>query len=196
MGQQNGMTEFILTFHAENLGARDLTHEAPGYPMITKKGEADTRKKAQILVRVVDNLPAGGVLVLCGFSRAVRTHSTLKVYADELRKLLNGGRDIIFFQDSSSAICAKTIREHIKIIQWFPTEIAEFIGEPGKKENDIALNMLAGLERMENVFRYYFHERQRILFSVGHSIELGALAEFLSKKGAEKYNARARYSFM
>src|SRR3989344_5862012 len=97
MGNGNGMTEFIFAHHAENLGSRDLTHEAPGYPMITRKGEADTRKKAQTLLRVVNNLPAGGVLALCGFSTAVRTHSTLAVYADELRKLLNGGEDIVFF---------------------------------------------------------------------------------------------------
>ncbi|KKS73632.1 MAG: hypothetical protein UV45_C0029G0003 [Candidatus Azambacteria bacterium GW2011_GWB1_42_72] len=183
MGRQDGITEFILTFHAENLGNRDLTHEALGYPMITKKGEADTRKKAQILLRVVNSLPAGGVLALCGFSKAVRTHSTLAVYADELRKLLNGGRDIVFFQDPSSAACAKTIGDHIKIIQWFPMEMNEFVSEPGKKE-------------MENVFRFYFSGRYLTLFSVGHSVELGALVEFLSKKGAEKYNARVRYSFM
>jgi len=194
MGRQDGITEFILTFHAENLGNRDLTHEALGYPMITKKGEADTRKKAQILLRVVNSLPAGGVLALCGFSKAVRTHSTLAVY--ELRKLLNGGRDIVFFQDPSSAACAKTIGDHIKIIQWFPMEMNEFVSEPGKKEKDIALNMLSGLERMENVFRFYFSGRYLTLFSVGHSVELGALVEFLSKKGAEKYNARVRYSFM
>ena len=196
MGRENGLTEFVFAHHAENLGSGDLTHEAVGYPMITKKGESDTRKKAQILLRVVNNLPAGGVLALCGFSKAVRTHSTLAVYADELRKLLNGGRDIVFFQDPSSAACAKTIGDHIKIIQWFPMEMNEFVSEPGKKEKDIALNMLSGLERMENVFRFYFSGRYLTLFSVGHSVELGALVEFLSKKGAEKYNARVRYSFM
>jgi len=76
-------------------------------------------------------------------------------------------------------------------------EMTEFIGMPGQKDEDIALNMLSGLERMVNFFRYFFSpERQLVLFSVGHSIEMDALANFLAKENGKAQDGRFSFLFV
>jgi len=105
---QNGTTEFIFAHHAEKVREENIYQEAPGYPMITRKGETQTREKTQMLVEVINKMPAESALILGGVSRAVRTKSTLAVFVDELRELL---RDRIETREKGEIIFAKSRSE-------------------------------------------------------------------------------------
>lgn len=207
---QNRLTEFIFANHAEAVrGEKNMyqEQEAPGYPMITKKGETQTREKTQMLVGVINKMPAGSVLVLGGVSNAARTKSTMAVYASELWKLLSITRQDAFFVEplkgnsveyafaAIAEFCNVRETRGLKIVIIFPFQIAEFISMPGQKENEIVRGILAGLNREESFFRRFFPEKQITFFHVGHSIETDALIAFLNREN-NRYKGKARFSFM
>lgn len=170
---KKGVTKFIFTHHAEKVvWGENKADEAENYPMITRRGEAQTREKAKTLVGVVNDMPAGSVLILGGASEVARTQSTLAVYTDELRKLLPGRREIIFV----------------------PFQIAEFISASDQPRENIARGILAGLEREEAFFRRFFPDKQITLFNVGHSIEISALVAYLLERKNGKFEQEASFS--
>jgi hypothetical protein len=88
--------EFIFSRHAKRTREKTPDGEKSEYLGITKEGEMETRKNAKDVAEIIDNLPEKSVIVLGGVSGAVRTRSTIEIYADELKKIFKGRKDVNF----------------------------------------------------------------------------------------------------
>lgn len=197
------MTRFVFCHHAERAD-RNPGKESKNFPGITEKGETQIRKKTKMLVGIIESMPSDSALILGGCSKAIRTASTLAVFTDELRRTFVG-RDVIFSTQFNSAsphgmgylrkIAEKSGKG--KVIVDFPLHIDEFIAPPGQEERTIAKKLLFGLCGAERFFRRFFPNNPLILVNVGHSREIDALINRLSKENGSAYvSDKTSFSFM
>ena len=181
--------EFIMCFHADR-AQEDGRDEAPLYPGITKAGEQKTRGKAgKIIENIISRLPNGAVVILSGVSRAIRTRSTLAVYADELENLLKNKTEIIvlnlaksFPRSEDRLVALKGLSKEANngrrkkiIVVHIPLTVEQFIASPDDGEEKAGELMLAGLENLQTFFRRTFIQSPLCIMSVGHSAALNGL---------------------
>lgn len=189
MNYQRGVSEFVLSYHAERVTRENQVEESEKYFGITKKGEKETRGKAIVLADKINHLPNGSVTILNGVSKAVRTRSTLEVYTDELQNIFRNRNDVIFFSklDELKEIFVKIgeFRNDAKAIIGFPRQIKEFIGLPGQTAKEKALCLLWRINREEMFFRKFFPKNPLLFIGVGHSAELEALFSYIAKGGGK-----------
>lgn len=191
---QSGISKFILSRHADKVTRGKKKEESKKYFGITERGEQAARLKVRVLADKVETLPDGSVIILCGVSKAVRTRSTLKVYADELRKLFKDRNDIIFSTELPDEKRGFKIGELKKIsarmgklnnvkaiIIEFPVRINEFIFISEQEEKEKALFLFMKLAKEERFFRRFFPENTVIFLNVGHSLEFKSLFNYLNK---------------
>ncbi len=190
-------TMFVTFRHAEKIVGEDYTNEAPSYPMITKRGEAQTREMAKEFFKNIEDAPEGTVVVFCGCSKAVRTRSTLAVLADEVRRLCWGKEFITFSLPRNEE--SELLKTFSRAITNLPTKVIiehhivsmGFVASPGQDDAQIAMGMAGGLKGMETIFRLFFPDRYLILISVGHSREIELCMKFLGGLMGEENDARA-----
>ncbi len=198
------MTKFIFCHHAERAD-RGLGKKSNKYWGLTCRGVVQTREKAKILAKTVDDAPNGSVVVLGVCSKAIRTKSTLMVLTDELRRIFKDKKDVIFSKpfnpvtplDSLKEISMKSDDDRAKVIIDFPLHIKEFIASPGQKERTMAKKLLFGLCGAEGFFRRFFPNNPIILVNVGHSREIDALINRLGKEnGGAHVSDKTSFYFM
>jgi hypothetical protein len=68
--------------------------ESSEYPGISEKGVEKARERAKELLTMIENAPAGAVMLISGGSELVRTKSTGEVYGEGLRDLAKGRSDL------------------------------------------------------------------------------------------------------
>ena len=199
------MTKFVFCHHAERADRYPVREKSEKYPEITKKGEKQTQEKAKILAQMIHGLSDSSVVVLGGCSKAVRTASTLAVFTDELRRIFQDKKDVIFsraFNPESPLDALKEISMHHmgngnKVIVDFPLPIEEFMALRGQKEIAVARRMINGLSGEEGFFRRFFLEKFMILMNISHASEMEALANFLAKEnGSVHIGGKVSFHFM
>lgn len=187
------MTRFVFCHHAERADRNPAGKESKKYPGITVKGEKETRKKTETLAKMIRGLSDGSVVILGGYSKAIRTASTLAVFTDELRKIFED-KDIIFSEPFNPRTPLGTLRrisEEVKssdknrTVVDFPLRIEEFISLPGQKGPAVARRILAGLNRQVGFFRKFFPRNPMILVNIGHAPETDAFINFLHKRSGD-----------
>ncbi len=186
------MTKFVLCCHAERADRRPAWEESEKYPGITKEGEKETREKTKVLAEMIRELPNGSVVVLGGCSKAIRTASTLAVFTDELRRILQGQKDVLFSKPFNSVSPLDALKEvavsnaatdsGTKVIVDFPLLTEEFIALRGQKESAMARRMVDGLNGQVGFFRRFFPKSPMVLVNSVHAPETEAFISFLQKR--------------
>ena len=204
------MTKFIFCRHGER-SDRGVGVESVEYWGLTRNGVIEVRKKTEALIKTIEDAPNNTAIILGGCSKAIRTKSTLQVFTDELRRIYEKEKGIIFSQPFNSETPLETLNaikalEEIsmrsnaskrKIIIDFPLHIEEFIAQPGQTEKKIAKELLVGLLMAVGFFQRFLTSNPLILVNIGHSIEMEALANFLAKEnGSVHHNCRFSFTFM
>ncbi len=183
------MVKFVLCHHAERAD-RSAGKESEKFPGITQKGEEETREKTKVLAKMICNLPGGHVVILGGCSKAIRTKSTLMVHTDELRRILQGQKDVLFSKPFNQVSPLDALKEisiesdsnrATKVIVDFPLPMEEFVALRGQKESAVARRMVNGLNGQVGFFRRFFPNSQMVLVNNVHAPETEALIGFLQK---------------
>jgi len=197
------MTRFVFCHHAERADRRPAGEESEKYPGITIKGEKETREKARVLAEMVCDLSDGSVVILSGISRAVRTRSTLAVYADEFEKLLADKASIAVFNFANTySLAQKRLmalkalskeitnggrRSGVTVIH-LPLTVEQFVASPGDDEEKAGELMLEGLGELQKFFRRTFPKNPLCIVSVGHSIALNGLFHRVIKERRKEFS--------
>lgn len=198
------MTKFIFCHHGER-SDRGLGVGSEKYWGLTMNGVAETRKKAEVLVKTINDVPNSSAIILGGCSKAIRTKSTLMVFIDELRRIYEKEKGIIFSQPFNPAMPLYALKETSermesngkKAIVDFPLTIEEFISLQGQRECTVVRKLLTGLCGAEGFFRRFFPNNPIVLVSVGHSPEMDALINFLHKEnGSVRISDKVDFHFM
>ncbi|RMD57736.1 hypothetical protein D6833_13625 [Candidatus Parcubacteria bacterium] len=85
--------EFFLTRHTKKTKGQEASPE--GYPGISESGIELAKERVGEILNLIESAPKGTIIPLVGVSPVERTRSTMKVYSEELRKVLEGRDDVV-----------------------------------------------------------------------------------------------------
>ncbi len=88
------MAKRILSRHS--IKPTESDRESPVYKGISEQGVRLARESARDIIKTVEESPRGSVIFLAGVSDAVRTRSTMAVYAEEVQKHFKGNNNYLF----------------------------------------------------------------------------------------------------
>ncbi|MDO8443939.1 MAG: hypothetical protein Q7S80_00295 [bacterium] len=119
--------QFLGTRHTKSFKAGRGT-ESPEYPGITEGGVELAQTRARAILEHIKSAPEGTVFFLAGASELVRSKSTLRVYGDELEKLIteDDALDIeVIGEDevvSTGASIGESVRSTAESVRTHPDE--------------------------------------------------------------------------